>query len=141
MTYNKVITHKNMDRKRQWYLNNKELVASRERERKEKMKETNEYKERMFVRKLASYHNKTLKILLKPRNKNFDKKEYLAKYRKTYDNKKYRDDEQFRLRKVMRARLHSAFKAQNITKKNRTMEYIGCSTEELKAHIERQFTE
>jgi hypothetical protein len=42
---------------------------------------------------------------------------------------------------VCRLRLYNYIKTHNITKKNKTFEIVGCSPQELKEHLEKQFKE
>lgn len=49
------------------------------------------------------------------------------------DNKRYREDLNFRLAKIIRARLYAS-----VFKKG-TIRHLGCSIEELKLHLETQF--
>jgi hypothetical protein len=59
------------------------------------------------------------------------------KYMSIYISKRYHNDINFRILCVLRGRLHSALKGK--TKSARTMVLIGCSTEEVRIHLERQF--
>ena len=72
-------------------------------------------------------------------------------------NKKYRDENRekrneyvrerkltdpiFKLKHSMNSRIRVFMKTKNITKKNKTFDIVGCSPEELKEHLENQFTE
>jgi len=42
---------------------------------------------------------------------------------------------------LMRSRVYSALKAKNVSKNKRTMEYVGCDVDTLRAHLERQFVD
>lgn len=75
------------------------------------------------------------------------RKEYRAKYKKTeegkaaarrYVNKKRKTNPTYRLKKQMCTRIWEMLR-QN--KAKRTMEYVGCALDELKSHLEAQFTE
>ena len=66
--------------------------------------------------------------------------EYNKKYRERYNkwkNNKYKNNLNFKLQKLLRDRLYHAL-ASNV-KSQHTMELLGCSTEQLKVHIESQF--
>jgi hypothetical protein len=66
--------------------------------------------------------------------------EYNKKYRVRYNkwrNSRYKNDVNFKLQKALRDRLYHAI-ASNV-KSQHTMELLGCSTEQLKVHIESQF--
>lgn len=114
--------------KREWYLKNKEKVDKRERARKEALKLTPEYLEKMFIRKLSSYHHRIIEgILPKKRTKGFDKKAYIKEYRKKYDvdnadkireykrvrhNERYATEIKYRIGRTIRSRLYTAIRQQ-----------------------------
>jgi uncharacterized protein L426 len=54
-----------------------------------------------------------------------------------YQNKKYKLDKNYRIGKLLRTRLWSALK--NNQKSDHTLDLLGCSIDELKAHLEMQF--
>mgnify|MGYP001008338620 CR=1 FL=1 len=54
-----------------------------------------------------------------------------------YQNKKYKLDKNYRIGKLLRTRLWSALK--NNQKSGHTLDLLGCSIDELKAHLEMQF--
>jgi len=53
--------------------------------------------------------------------------------------KKYATDENFKMRHVLRSRLRQALLRQGVAKSDNTMDLLGCSIEEFKAHMEAQF--
>lgn len=58
------------------------------------------------------------------------------------DNNRYKNNELYALKCRMRSRLNSALKGLGLKKENTTtQQIIGCSYEELKSHIEKQFTD
>jgi hypothetical protein len=61
-------------------------------------------------------------------------------YEKTHA-KKWKNDKNYRLRFLMRARLRKALLAQNAIKSKKTIEYIGCSIEKLRGYLEAKFTD
>lgn len=65
-----------------------------------------------------------------PRNK---------KYHRDWANNKYRTDIQYKIKSSVQARIRQALK--NVWKSARTAELLGCSTEQLKEHLEMQFDE
>lgn len=56
-----------------------------------------------------------------------------------YRNKKYNNDPLYKLEVSLRGRIRQAIKYNTKTKK--TMELVGCTIEELKEHLESQFTD
>jgi hypothetical protein len=54
-------------------------------------------------------------------------------------NKVYRNTLHFKIKDNMRRRIRTALKKDNGKKTQRTMKLVGCTVEELKQHIEKQF--
>ena len=66
-------------------------------------------------------------------------KEWLSHYYKTYRKEKYKVDINFKLQLCVRSRIRYALKTNQ--KSTNTMKLLGCSIEELKQHLEKQFKE
>jgi hypothetical protein len=60
------------------------------------------------------------------------------KYNSYWTNRK-KEDVVFKLIAGMRSRISSYLKSHNITKKNKTFEMVGCTPQQLKEHLEKQF--
>ena len=83
----------------------------------------------------------------KYRQENSEKvKERVKKYRQknkekinAYLNKRYKNDENFRIVILLRNRLWYALKSQSAKKSKGTLELTGCSIDELWEHLENQF--
>lgn len=58
-----------------------------------------------------------------------------------YMKQRAKDDHLFKLMGNLRSRLYCALKAKRWVKTTKFQEYIGCSLEELRAHLEAQFRE
>ena len=90
---------------------------------------------------------KAKELKVKYYQKNSEKlKEYSAKYRRenpekirAYLNKRYKNDENFRMIAILRARLRTSLNSQSSKKSKRTSELVGCSIDELWKHLEKQF--
>lgn len=70
------------------------------------------------------------------------KKERARNYQKNNQHKKrhkYNTDPNFRLRRVLSARVTDAIKNQATTKAYKTIELIGCTVDEARVHLENQF--
>jgi hypothetical protein len=74
--------------------------------------------------------------------------EYNRKYRKDnreslneYHRDKYANDPLFRLSKICRKRLWDGLKSLSLDKSRPSCEYVGCSWEDLRAHLEGQFVD
>jgi len=89
--------------------------------------------------------NKEVRLLERRGEKN---KEYNDKYFSTKKGKKTRSDYLNKYRKInlkykialrMRGRIKDFMKIKNITKKNKTFDYVGCTPEFLKLYLEKKF--
>lgn len=70
--------------------------------------------------------------------KNFDKfRDKLFERKRIRSNERYRNDDNFRLRKVLRTRLYKAVTLEY--KSGSAIDMLGCSIDELKEHLEEQF--
>lgn len=67
-----------------------------------------------------------------------NREEYRAKCR-AYIKKRYETEPDFRLKEFLRSRMHAALKAKRITKTERSIELLGCTIDEFRAHIEKQW--
>ncbi len=65
-------------------------------------------------------------------------KEYQKEYNKQYYFEKYHNDILFQIKESLRTRIRQAIK--NNSKSKRTLELLGCTIEQLKQHLESQFT-
>lgn len=66
-------------------------------------------------------------------------KERKRKLARKNRRKKYKNNENYKMRCVLRQRVRAALLNQSTTKFAPTMEMLGCTIEELRAHIEAQF--
>lgn len=60
---------------------------------------------------------------------------------KSYQRDRYHNDLSFRIGNRLRSRFYCAVRAQLSNKKQHTLDFLGCSLEELKKHLENQFVE
>jgi hypothetical protein len=65
-------------------------------------------------------------------------KEYMKEYTKEYTKEKYKNDPVFRITSNLRSRLIISIKDNK--KSDHSLNLIGCTPNELKRHIEKQFT-
>ena len=70
-----------------------------------------------------------------------DNKEKLNSKKRSYRKKKFIEDPISKIRKNVRTRIFLYFRIKKITKKNKTFSIVGCTPQELKEHIEKQFKE
>jgi hypothetical protein len=64
-----------------------------------------------------------------------------SEYRSRYRSEKRKNDPMYRVICNSRERLKNFLKSKNIDKKNKSFDIIGCSPQELKNHLEKQFSE
>jgi hypothetical protein len=138
--------------KRYWEKNKERLkIKNRERgkryranpKNKEKIKESNRKYAIKNREKIFAYHAKYRKenkeeINRKIREWYYKNIKKVKKRIKMY-NKVYRNTLHFKIKDNMRRRIRTALKKDNGKKTQRTMKLVGCTVEELKQHIEKQF--
>lgn len=94
-------------------------------------------------KKCRSIKEKKYRELNPEKNKNRRKKYYENNKdkHKLYFLERRKSEPIFKLSDNIRRRLNLFLKKQNMTKKNKTFNIVGCSPEFLKEHLEKQFTE
>ena len=68
-----------------------------------------------------------------------EKKEEIIQKCAAYNKKKYNSDNNFKLVCSLRNRINKVLRESNTKKSKKTMELTGCTVDELKKHIEKQF--
>jgi hypothetical protein len=117
---------------KEYYEKNKEKINEK---KKEYMKEYCEKNKE----KIKEYYEKNKEKLKEYYEKNKEKiNEKNRKKRREYYNKRYQEDPDYKLTQNLRKRARDALKGTD--KSKRTMELIGCTIDELKLHLEKQFT-
>ena len=131
---------KNPEKKEKINITAKKFAKENKEHVKKYMKE---YREK-FSEKLKAY-NKTYLIkgywkayVGKIKDDPEKLKEFRAK-KSSYYRKKREIDPMFKLRLLMRNRIKNILKAKKITTKHKSLDLIGCTTQDLKSHIEKQF--
>lgn len=71
----------------------------------------------------------------------YKKTEKYINQQNEYGKKRYKEDRKFALKKNLRDRLSKALKSKKWKKNTKFSEYIGCTLDELKTHIQLKFTE
>lgn len=147
------------ERKKLWYLKNKERLSKERKEkylqnREEILKELKEYRvknrEKISESKKRWYQNNKEHCFNKHKKRYAIKREEILEYHKQYDKEnvkkinnykinwvknRKKKDPQFKLLVNLRSRIRAFIKNKSST----TKELIGCSLDELKLHIEKQF--
>jgi len=113
--------------KKNWFLNNPEY-------REQYYIDNKDY---ILGKSKNFYKDNTEKVITRCNNYSKNNKEKINKYIK----EKRKNDPLFRLKSSVRSRLNEFLKNHNILKTNKSFEIIGCSPQELKVHLEKQFTD
>ena len=121
-----------------WEQRNIELVKRRKKEwaskNKEKIKQS--YIKWCIKNNIPIYNQiekpKWLELIQKSKG---NKREY----RKHYERERRKHDPEYKLKYVLNRRLYKILKNKNIKRDKRSMELLGCTSEELKNHLESQF--
>jgi len=133
---------KNYDK--QWYLKNREIQLLKAKEYRKNNKEKLKQREKKFYEKNKQkilFQQKEYREKNKEREKKY-KKEYYQKNKQYFNNyaiKRREENINFRVMNNLRSRLLKGLK-HNIKSKT-TKKLLGCSVEQLKQHIEKQFVE
>lgn len=78
-------------------------------------------------------------LLSKKKNKEWYAKPESKKWVAEYNKRRIAENPTIAIAERVRGRIKDAFRRMGYTKKSKTSEIIGCSFDELKSHIERQF--
>ena len=129
----------------------KEHKAKRRLSQKKRMKKIykdpilhEQYKEKIRIQQRKRYLKNKDEINLKQRIWRRTKmkpstKEKILKNQREWDRKQKATNPAYKIKYNIKSRLGLLLKKQKITKRERTVDYIGCSFEEFKNHLEKQF--
>lgn len=117
--------------KQEYFQKNKEKILKKKQEYRKNNPE--KYKE-----STKKYYEKTKDVQKEKKKKWINENREL--YNSYWTNRK-KNDILFKLIANMRSRVCNYLKLLNITKKNKTIDIIGCNPKELKEHLENQFLE
>ncbi len=98
-------------------------------------------KERRKEKKKEYYERNKEKIKEYKKIYNFNNKENKKEYNKLYQQKRLKTDHLFKLSSRIRSLISISIKNQGYSKKTKTFEYLGCTFEEFKIHLEKKFTD
>ena len=121
----------NKDKIKKHYLDTKKNILEYQKKYRE------ENREKVLERKKIYYKENKDIVLIKQKiyRKNNKHK------RNSSEKLKKENDVVYSLLTGMRSRLCNFLKTKNITKKNKTFEIVGCTPQELKEHLEKQFVD
>ena len=146
--YNKELYLKNREKRlkqmKEHYLKNKEYMKEQQKEYRLKNKEYLKEQQKEYRLKNKERINERHKehYLKNKEHIKEQQKEYLSRpktqeLRRNNFTNRYKTNVNFRILSICRARLHIALKSFN--KSASTMELVGCTTNELRQHIESKF--
>ncbi len=115
------------------YKNNKEKYLDKSKNYYKNNKENHLLRNKNYVK------NNREKYLEYQQNYFNDNKDKIRKYKNEYTNNKYRSDYEYKIVILLRSRFRNALIDQNAIKHKRTLDLIGCSINELKLYLEKQF--
>lgn len=108
---------------------------TKHRETKKKYRENNKETLKVYEKKYRENNKEKIKKYYK------DNKEILIKKALERVRVRRKNDVIFRIKLSLRARLSGFLKQNEITKKNKTLELVGCNPKELKEHLEKKFVD
>ena len=124
----------NKDKAKAYYEANKDKIREKDKERHKAYYEANKDK----IREQRKAYREANKDKIKAyREAN---KEKIRLYQKEWTIKKRKEDPLFKLQKNIRSLILDKIKKKGYTKKSKTYQILGCTYEEFKEHLERQFT-
>jgi len=132
---------RNFKRKHADRLREKQKIAARkyraqwdEKTRNQKQQEMRKINKKWYY--ALSDEERTARSRRQYENCDKDHKRNLARKNR---RKKYKNNENYKMRCILRSRLRMALQTQSAEKHAPTLDLLGCTIEELKAHIEAQF--
>ena len=129
--YSKKSYRKNIEHKKEYINKNRQEINKRNTRWRKNNKEK--------IQKLGKKYREEHKEYIK--NYNLQNKEKINEQKRIKRNKRLINDPLYKLTRNIRCRIYMFFKKRNITKRNKTFEIVGCTPQELRNHIENQFTE
>ena len=118
----------------EWYIKNKDIILAERKTKEWKLKHDSkrkEYRSRIDIK----LRNRKLK-----REWDLKNKDLINAKTRIFIHNKYISDPHFKLIRTMHNQLLKGLKYHNLTKKNRTFVLLGYSAQDLKIHLEKQFT-
>lgn len=108
-------------KRKEQYLDNIESVKKRQREYSAQNKEKRLEYNKNNKGKIREYNNKT------------------KKHRLNYYNNRYKNDNLYKLKSIIRSRINESLKKKGYDKNNKTIVILGCTYQEFKLYLESKF--
>jgi hypothetical protein len=129
--YRSIYNIDNQDKIKEYVLNNKDKLSIQHKEHYSKNKEKHIERNKQYGKANPEVRRKATAKYLKANP------EYYRQYRKN----RYDTNPQFKLRIILGNRLNEVLKKSKTNKTSNIITLLGCSLDEVKQHIEKQFTE
>jgi hypothetical protein len=129
--YRSIYNTNNQDKIKEYVLNNKDKLSIQHKEHYSKNKEKHIERNKQYGKANPEVRRKATAKYLKANP------EYYRQYRKN----RYDTNPQFKLRIILGNRLNEVLKKSKTNKTSNIITLLGCSLDEVKQHIEKQFTE
>ena len=125
------------DRKKKWNDSNRDKIRKTGREKQNKWnrehrEEANRRSREQYLKNIESRRSQ-----LNANSRERNKTEYYKNYHREYMKKRRLVDLAFKIKNLLRGRIWAALKGGK--KSTNTMKLVGCSIEEFKNHLEKQF--
>jgi hypothetical protein len=128
---NKISRKKSYVKNRDKILNKVKNYNQNNKEKRKEYNKINREKDKYYLKKYNELNKKYIQTNRKEYNKL--NKDSINEYQ----NKKYKEDLNYKLGSLLRSRIFNAIK--NNSKSKRTIEVLGCNIEQFKKHLELQF--
>lgn len=127
-------TEESSKRHKEYAEKNKEQIKANQKIYYEKNKES-------ILKRNASYFLKNKAKIIEQNKQHAEKnKDLMIARRREYKNKRYQSDPIYRLKRNVCRAIHASITRNGYTKRSKTYEILGCTMDEFRLHIERQFT-
>jgi hypothetical protein len=132
------------ERDKKYYKENKEIISIQKKQYKQKNKENITEQRKQYRKENKEYINKYGKQYYEKNKGKIKKwheenKEKRNEYARKYNKQRKQTDSLFKLRNNIGSLICHSMKNKGYTKRSKTFEILGCSYEEFKLHIEKQF--
>ncbi len=120
------------EKNKRYRLKNNEQIKIKSKKYKEKNKELIKIKNKIYNQKNSEK--------ISERARKYNQQDSVKERKNNYIKTRYKEDEFFRLHSLIRQRINSALKRNDVKKDLKSIELVGCTIDQLKSHLESKFT-
>jgi hypothetical protein len=118
---------------KEYYIKNKVDRINKQKEYyKSNVEKIKEYGKEYYISKIEQKKEYS-------RNYSKNNREKINKYLRTYNKERCKNDYLFKLKKNIRSLISISIRKQGFSKQSKTFEYLGCTFEDFKIHLESKF--